>query len=454
MGGIFKAYDVRGSYPDELEEKTAEKIGYAFAHLLNNGHIVIGRDARLSSPVLAQAFIGGYTSAGGTVTDIGMVSTPLLYFAIIEGNFDGGVMVTASHLPSEMNGFKLCRAKAIPLSGDTDLPELERITNSLPPLSLHKSTNSPLKNDDLIEKYLAKLTGFIQGQKPLTIVLDAGDGMSGPEIGRLIDRSVLWNLIPLNTEPDGNFPHHGSNPFVHDAAKELENKVVAEKADLGVAFDGDADRCLFVDELGLQVPPDIVTALIAEFFLIQVPGARILYDLRSSRIVAETIERLGGVGKRCRVGHTFIKAQMREENALFAGELSGHYYFRDLGYTDCGLMAMIVMTNLLSMKGESLSSLVRPLKKYYSTGELNMQISHKDAIIASLATAYKGAKTDRLDGLTVEFDSWWFNLRSSHTEPVIRLNIEADSESLMTGKKDEVLGLIRDVDPSMVLKTD
>ncbi|MFH0967149.1 MAG: phosphomannomutase/phosphoglucomutase, partial [Methanobacteriota archaeon] len=307
---------------------------------------------------------------------------------------------------------------------------------------------------NLIEKYLAKLTGFIQGQKPLTIVVDAGDGMSGPEIGGLINESVLWNLIPLNTEPDGNFPHHGANPFIHNAAKELEKRVIAEKADLGVAFDGDADRCLFVDEQGLQVPPDIVTALIAEFFLIQEPGARILYDLRSSRMVAKTIERLGGTGTRCRVGHTFIKTRMREENALFAGELSGHYYFRDLGYTDCGLMAMIAMTNLLSMKKEPLSSLVRPLMKYYSTGELNMRVSHKDAIIASLVTVYKGAKTDRLDGLTVEFDSWWFNLRSSNTEPVIRLNIEADSESLLEQKRDEVLGLIRDADPSMFLKTD
>jgi phosphomannomutase len=454
MGGIFKAYDVRGSYPNELDETTAGKIGFAFACLLNNGHIAIGRDARLSSPVLVRAFAGGFTDAGGTVTDIGMVSTPLLYFAIIEGNFEGGVMVTASHLPSEMNGFKLCRAEAVPLSGDTDLPELERITNNLLPLSLPKAMSRPLKNNDLKEKYLTKLIGFVQGQKPLTIVVDAGDGMSGPEIGELFDRFALWNLIPLNMEPDGNFPHHGANPFVHDSAKELENKVIAEKADLGVAFDGDADRCLFVDELGLQVPPDIVTALIAEFFLIQEPGARILYDLRSSRIVAETIQRLGGVGKRCRVGHTFIKEQMREENTLFAGELSGHYYFRDLGYTDCGLMAMIAMTNLLSMKGETLSSLVRPLKKYYSTGEMNMQVSHKDANIASLTTAYKGAKIERLDGLTVEFDSWWFNLRSSNTEPVIRLNIEADSKSLLEHKKDEILGLILDTDPSMHLKND
>ncbi len=255
-------------------------------------------------------------------------------------------------------------------------------------------------------------------------------------------------------KPDGLFPHHGANPFINDAAKELENRVPAEKADMGVAFDGDADRCLFVDEQGRQVPPDIVTALIAEFFLAREPGARILYDLRSGRVVAETIQSFGGTGKRCRVGHAFIKAQMREEGALFAGELSGHYYFRDLGYTDCGLMAMIAMANVLFMNGKPLSSLVLPLMKYHSTGELNLQVTRGDAIIAVLEARYADAKTDRLDGLTIEYDSWWFNLRSSNTEPVIRLNIEADSQSLLDQKKDEVIGLILGADPSMRQKND
>jgi phosphomannomutase len=454
MGGIFKAYDVRGSYTDELDDATAGKIGYAFGRLLDCSHIVIGRDARLSSPALARAFARGYAAAGGAVTDIGMVSTPLLYYSIIEGNFGGGVMVTASHLPSEMNGFKLCRRNAVPVSGDTGLPELERITNGALPVALSMSLSCTLKKTGMTEKYLVKLAGFVREQHPLTIAIDAGDGMAGPEVGRLFDLLPLWNLIPLNMEPDGSFPHHGANPFAHDATKELENRVPAERADLGVAFDGDADRCLFVDKQGRQVPPDIVTALIAEFFLAGEPGTRILYDLRSSRVVAETIRRLGGTGTRCRVGHAFIKAQMREEGALFAGELSGHYYFRDLGYIDCGLMAMIAMANVLSMKGEPLSSLVSPLMKYHSSGELNLQVSRKNAIIASLASVYRDAKTDRLDGLSVEFDTWWFNLRPSNTEPVIRLNIEADSELLMKRKKDEVLGLIRDADPSMRLKTD
>lgn len=454
MTSIFKAYDVRGSYPGELDDETAKKIGYAFARLLNGSHIVIGHDVRISSPALARAFAGGYAAAGGAVTDIGMVSTPLLYYSIIEGKFGGGVMVTASHLPGEMNGFKLCRSNAVPLSSDTGLAELERITNGLPSVLQAPSPSGPQKNTGMIERYLAKLAGFVQGQKALTIVVDAGDGTAGPELGRLFDLLPLWNLIPLNTEPDGRFPHHGPNPFVGDAATELESRVPAERADLGVAFDGDADRCLFVDELGRQVPPDIVTALIAEFFLAREPGARILYDLRSSRVVAETIQHLGGTATRCRVGHAFIKAQMREEGAPFAGELSGHYYFRDLGFIDCGLMAMIAMANVLSMNGKPLSSLVSPLLKYHSTGELNLQVSSKDAIIASLAAEYVDAKTDRLDGLTVEYDSWWFNLRSSNTEPVIRLNIEADSESLMNQKKNEVLGLILDTDPSMHLKTD
>jgi phosphomannomutase len=454
MTEIFRAYDIRGSYPGELDEAMAGKIGCAFARMLGGSNIVIGRDARLSSPALARAFAGGYAAAGGSVTDIGRVSTPLLYYSIIEGKFGGGVMVTASHLSGEMNGFKLCRNNAVPLSGDTGLPELERITRSLPPTQLATSLSVPPEKTGMTEKYLAKLAGFVQGQQPLKIAVDAGDGMAGPEVGKLFDRLSLWNLIPLNIEPDGEFPHHGANPFAHDAARELENRVPAESADLGVAFDGDADRCLFVDEQGRQVPPDIATALIAEFFLAKEPGARILYDLRSSRVVAETIRRLGGTGTRCRVGHAFIKAQMREEGALFAGELSGHYYFRDLGYIDCGLMAMIAMANVLSMKGEPLSSLVRPLMKYHSSGELNLKVSRKDAIVASLAAAYKDAKTDRLDGLTIEYDTWWFNLRPSNTEPVIRLNIEADSEALMKQKKDEVLGLMHDADASMRLKSD
>ena len=454
MGGIFKAYDVRGAYPGELDDAMTGKIGYAFARLLDGSHIVIGRDARPSSPALARAFAGGYSAAGGAITDIGMVSTPLLYYSIIEGSFGGGVMVTASHLPTDMNGLKLCGADAVPLSGDEGLPEIERITNSLPLSTFTASPGASLKKTGMTGKYLAKLAGFIRGHQPLTIVVDAGDGMAGPEVGRLFDLCPSWNLIPLNMEPDGRFPHHGANPFIQDAAGELENRVPAERADLGVAFDGDADRCLFVDEQGRQVPPDIVTALIAEFFLAEKPGALILYDLRSSRVVAETIRRLGGTGKRSRVGHAFIKEQMREEGALFAGELSGHYYFQDLGYIDCGLMAMIAMANVLSAKDEPLSSLARPLMKYHSTGELNLEVLNKDAIIASLAAAYRDAKTDRLDGLTVGYDTWWFNLRPSNTEPVIRLNIEAETEPLMKQKRDEVLETIRDADPSMRLKND
>lgn len=452
MTGIFKAYDVRGSYPDQLDEATAGTIGYAFARLMKNSSLVIGHDVRLSSPALARAFAGGYTAAGGAVTDIGMVSTPLLYYAIIEGEFDGGVMVTASHLPGGMNGFKLCRGNAVPLSSDTGLPELEEITRGLPPVP-PVASGSPPENTGMTDRYLAKLAGYVQGQRALTIVVDAGDGAAGPELGRLFDRVPAWNLVPLNTEPDGRFPHHGANPFVGDAARELEERVRTEQADLGVAFDGDADRCLFVDEQGRQVPADIVTALIAQFFLAQEPGARILYDLRSSRVVAETIRRLGGTPTRCRVGHAFIKAQMREEDAPFAGELSGHYYFRDLGYVDCGLMAMIAMANVLAMNDTPLSSLVSPLLKYRSTGELNLQVEKKDAILASLVNEYRDAKTDSLDGLTVEYDTWWFNLRPSNTEPVIRLNLEAETGPLLDRKKEEVLGVILGADPSMRLKT-
>jgi len=448
MAGIFKAYDIRGLYPGELDSALAKRIGHAFARLLDCGRIVIGRDARLSSPVLGQAFIEGYTAGGGAVADIGMVSTPLLYHAIADGDFAGGAMVTASHLPAEMNGFKLCRAGAVPLSGDAGLPELERMTNSPAPAEPAMSRTGVHIKTRMTNPYITKLAGFARAERRLKIAVDAGDGMAGPEASLLFRHCPLWELVPLNMEPDGQFPHHGPNPFINDATAELERRVPAERADFGVAFDGDADRCLFVDEQGSRVPADLVTALIARSFLADAPGALVLYDLRSSRVVAETIRSFGGVGKRCRVGHAFIKEQMREENALFAGELSGHYYFRSLGYIDCGLMAMIAIANLVSAGDAPLSSLVHPLLKYRSSGELNLQVSRSSAVIESLAAAYRTERIDRLDGLTVDSGRWWFNLRPSNTEPVIRLNIEADSQALVDEKKDEVLKVIRDADPS------
>jgi len=452
MGGIFKAYDIRGSYPDELDEAMAQKIGACFVFLLNARRIVVGRDMRLSASALAKAFIEGAISSGASITDIGMTSTPMLYYAIIEGKFDGGAMVTASHLPGGMNGFKLCRQEAIPLSGDQGLPELERLVNENLPGHQKQSSRGSYHELDMLDRYIKKMRGFVHNPKPLKIVVDAGNGMAGPEVALLLRKFPIWTLIPMYMEPDGIFPHHIANPLLPSATRDLQDMVAKEKADIGVAFDGDADRCGFIDEKGDRIPEDMVTALIAEFLLTKEPGAPILYDLRSSRIVPETITRLRGKAMRTRVGHAFIKAKMREENALFAGELSGHYYYRDMGYTDNGIFSMIQMLNFLSLKDMPLSLLIHPLKKYYATGEINIQVKDKDAVFASLEANYKDARKDHLDGLSIEYDAWWFNLRASNTEPIMRLNLEADNETVTEERKGEVLRIIKDADPSMTIK--
>jgi phosphomannomutase len=451
MAGIFKAYDIRGSYPDELDEKMAERIGSAFARFLSGAPIVIGRDMRLSSPGLAASFARGYTAAGGAVTDIGTTSTPLLYYAIIEGKFGGGAMITASHLPGNMNGIKVCGKNAVPLSGDKGLPELERLAGERQ--EIHGSPAGTLSRADMMDSYIRRLSRAAQPGKELTVVVDAGDGMAGPEAERFFRLVPAWKMIPLYLEPDGTFPHHGANPFIHGATQDLRDRVKEAGADLGVAFDGDADRCCFVDDTGELVDPGHVMALLAGYFLNQAPGSAILYDLRSSRIVPETVERLGGHPVRSRVGHAFIKDLMRKEDAVFAGELSGHYYFRDMGFCDNGLFAMIRMLNLLSAEDQPLSHLIRPLRKYHATGEINMTVRRKEAIFAALETTCTGAAVDHLDGLTVSYDAWWFNLRSSNTEPVIRLNLEAQDETGRDKHLSEVIRIIRSADPSVQLKS-
>ena len=453
MGGIFKAYDIRGSYPDELDEAMARKIGAAFVRLLNAQRIVIGRDMRLSASALAKTFIEGAISSGAAVTDIGMVTTPLLYYAIAAGRFDGGAMVTASHLPGGMNGLKLCREEAIPLSGDQGLPELERLVTEKLPLQRSPTSKGSCQQVDMMDGYIEKLSSFVHNPTPLKIVVDAGNGMAGPEVFALFKQFPVWTLIPLYMEPDGRFPHHVANPLLPDATRDLQAVVLREKADIGVAFDGDVDRCGFIDEKGKRVPEDLVTALIAEFLLTKEPGATILYDLRSSRIVPETITHLGGKAVRTRVGHAFIKATMREENALYAGELSGHYYYRDMGFTDNALFTMIQMLNFLSLKKMPLSDLIRPLQTYYATGEINIRVKDKDSVFTALEANYNDAQKDHLDGLTIGYDTWWFNLRASNTEPLMRLNLEAADLIIKEEKRKEVLNIIGKTDHSMTIES-
>jgi phosphomannomutase len=454
MAGIFKAYDIRGRFPDELDELTAKKTGFAFSRLMNGTNVVIGRDSRLSSPPLAESFIEGYVAAGGSITDIGMTSTPLLYHTIISKKFGGGVMVTASHLPGDMNGFKLCREDAIPLSEDQGLPALEKMVREMSSGLPVPAGNGSCVKAIMLDAYIDAISRYVQKPKSLLVAADAGDGMAGPELNPLFSRFPVWKILPLSLEPDGRFPHHGANPFIASATRKLQDCVIDNNADFGVAFDGDADRCIFIDEKGARISSDLATALIAEYYLMKEPGSTILYDLRSSRVLQETIDRLGGIGKRCRVGHAFIKTRMREENAIFAGELSGHYYFRDMGYCDNGIFTMIQVLNLLAIKDEPLSRLIQPLRKYHSTGEVNMRVSTKEAVMVALGTAFSNGEIDYLDGITAQYDSWWFNVRASNTEPLIRLNLEADTLPLMEKKKTEVLRVIRDTDPAMQMETE
>jgi phosphomannomutase len=447
VGEIFKAYDIRGSYPNEVNEDIAQRIGAAFPQLLSGQNIVLARDMRVSSPALAKAFRTGALEAGASITDIGMTTTPMLYFAIIDGGFDGGAMVTASHLPADINGFKLCRENAIPLSGDHGLPELKKLIGE--PSGTKVTDKEQYKELDYLERYIDRLSTFVHKPKGLNIAVDVGNGIAGPEVASLFERIPKWNLIPMYMDPDGHFPHHVANPLIESNTTDLQKKVVKEKADIGVAFDGDADRCGFIDEKGRRIPEDLVTALIAESFLAQSPGATILYDLRSSRIVPETITRLGGKALRCRVGHSFIKERMRKENAIFAGELSGHYYYRDMGFTDNAMFTMIWMLNFLASKKTLLSTSVEPLRKYYSTGEINLQTQDKAPVFDALERFYAKADVDHLDGLTVQYPSWWFNLRPSNTEPVIRLNMEADSAEELEQRKEEVFDVIERTESSM-----
>jgi phosphomannomutase len=451
MGEIFKAYDIRGSYPDEMNEHVAQQIGSAFVQLVSGPNIVLARDMRISSPALAKAFTKGALQRGALITDIGMTTTPMLYFAIIDGAFDAGAMVTASHLPADINGLKLCRENAIPLSGEHGLPELKELIGRQTAEQTKSAPAGEYKELNFLDRYIDRLSEFVHKPKRLNIAVDVGNGIAGPEVSALFEKIPEWNLIPMYMKPDGRFPHHVANPLIESNTTDLQQKVVQEKADIGVAFDGDADRCGFIDEKGRRIPEDLITALIAESFLAQNPGATILYDLRSSRIVPETISRLGGKPLRCRVGHAFIKEQMRKQNAIFAGELSGHYYYRDMGFTDNAMFTMIWMLNFLASKNVPLSSSVEPLRKYRSSGEINLEVHDKEPIFNELEKFYSDGQIDHLDGLTVQYRSWWFNLRPSNTEPVVRLNLEADDSKILEQKQQEVLTNIKNAEPRMQL---
>ncbi len=443
---IFRGYDVRGLYPEEINEDTARRIGVATVHYLKQQrgsikNIVVGRDMRDSSAPLAKALMDGITSAGVNAVDIGMVSTDVTYFAVAKYGYDGSVAVTASHNPAEYNGFKVCREHAMPVGLESGLAKIRDLAIH-PPVAGVGSPGKVIKKD-IMDEYVEHVHSFIKKIRAMRIVIDAGNGMAGKMVP-LIFNGLPCDIIPLYFELDGNFPNHEANPLKLKNLKALQERVREENAQLGVAFDGDADRVAFVDEKGEAVGSDMVTALIAREFLNEDKGATVVYDLRSSWVVKEEIERCGGVAYREKVGHAYIKNTMRDRNAVFGGELSGHYYFRDNFFADSGMIALIEMLNIFGRKRVSMSNLVAPLKKYYSSGEINFTVEDKDAMIDQLAKNFSDGKVDRLDGVTVEYRDWWFNARKSNTEPRLRLNVEAKTRDLMTTALHRLSAIIED----------
>jgi phosphomannomutase len=442
---IFKAYDVRGIYPDQLDEDAALRIGRAFAAWSGASRVVLGRDCRISSPALAGAFVEGVTDGGVSVVDLGLATTDMMYFASGRLNIPGA-MFTASHNPPSYNGIKLCRAAAAPVGEDSGLMQIRDLAASyaagMPPPVSARGTTQPL---GFIDEYLEHLLTFADLERfaPLTVAADAANGMAGLVVPRLFDR-LPATLIPLYMDLDGTFPNHPADPIQPENQADLRAAVTANGADLGLAFDGDADRVFLVDEGARDASGSLVTALVAKAMLERAPGSKIVYNLICSWAVPEVIRENGGEPIRARVGHSFIKGIMAETGAVFGGEHSGHYYFRDHYRADSGLVAAMVVMDQMSKTGQPLSELLAPLRRYADSGEINSQVSDPAAKIEEVGRAFQGGRQDRLDGLTVEYDDWWFNVRASNTEPLLRLNVEARTPELLEEKTAEVLSVIRE----------
>ena len=444
--GIFKAYDIRGIVPDELDTNLARRIGFAFAEHIGGSPLLVGRDMRVHSPEIAEAVIAGMRGAGAHVIDIGLASTPMTYFAIGSQDVAGGLCITASHNTGEYNGMKLCSRGARPISKTTGIAEIELACEGRQqPSSTRRGGGEKL---DLLQAYAQHVAGFAQVKRPLTVAIDVANGMAGHTLPAILPLLENVEAKIIFMEPDGTFPNHEANPLKEENLDPVRELVRQPKADFGVSFDGDADRCCFVDETGATVPADLMTALLARDFLAREPGKPIVYDLRSSWVVKEEITNAGGEAVRDRVGHSFIKATMRDNGAIFGGELSGHFYFRDNFVCDSGVIALVSALNLLSGSDESFSSRVADLRRYHSTGEINFQVEDKGVVLEALKEHFKDGAQDELDGITVEYGSlkkaswWWFNVRASNTEPVLRLNLEAKTAELRDQKRAELIELI------------
>ena len=444
MAGIFKAYDIRGVYGPEISEGVVYDIARAFVTFLGCKRIAVGRDCRLSSGPLFGAFARGATELGADVIDLGLCSTPISYFANAKFGCDASVMITASHNPKQYNGLKLCRENAIPISGATGIADIERIVaeKSFAPAA---AVPGKVEKADAGADYAAYIRSFAALARPVRIACDFANGMGTWEAKAFEGTPISFE--PLFPEPDGDFPNHEANPLKTETLADLQAEVRKGGFDFGVAFDGDADRAGFVDENGEIVPMDMITALVAQDMLRSNPGAAIYYDLRSSWAVKETIAEKGGRPMMSRVGHAFIKQQMREADAVFAGELSGHYYFKANSTAESSALAAICVANIVSASGKTLSQLIAPIRRYFASGEINTKLASKaaaDKVLAELKARYAAkGRAFELDGLSVEFDSWWFNVRCSNTEPLIRLNLEAKTKEEMESRRDEVLAVIR-----------
>jgi len=444
---VFKAYDVRATYPDMLNEDAAWRIGFATASFLHTGlrgldraatganTVVVGRDMRKSSPALATALIEGIRATGSPVIDIGMIDTPQLYFAVNHLGSCGGVQTTASHNPAQYNGFKICGLKGAPIGVDTGLTDISKIAQNT---TRHDTgQKGQLRQVDLAAEYKAFVRSFLETPRRLRICIDASNGMAGKWVPIVFADVPNLDLVCMNMDHNGTFKHE-PNPLVDSNLNELRESVRWKRADFGICFDGDADRLIVVDENADIVRCDLLTALLARRFLERAPGSTVVYDLRSSRVVAEEVELAGGVPRRERVGHAFMKKALSDSKGVFGGELSGHFYFKDNFYCDSALLAMVHLVNALTRTSQPLSALIAPLQRYHASGERNFENVQKDETLRALGERYADGRVDFLDGVTVQYSDWWFNVRKSNTEPLLRLNIEANTPELLEEKLEEL----------------
>jgi phosphomannomutase len=450
---IFKAYDVRGIYPDQMDEALAYRIGRGFARVLSDLQdvpvgdlrVAVGRDMRLSAPSMAAEYVRGISDEGADVLDVGMVGTEMLYWTVGSRGLDGGLMCTASHNPAAYTGAKLVKRGAIALSGDSGIGELRAIVSSGEPGPPAEEPGE-LAEEDVAEEFRAAALRWIDSGsiRPLRVVLDGGNGMAGPMVGPLLDGLPI-EQVTTYWEPDGEFPDHEPNPLLEENRRFIVEKVRETGAELGIAWDGDGDRCFFIDDTGEFVAGDFLTALLAESVLRKEPGATILYDVRASRAVRDVVKRAGGSAEINRVGHAFFKTRMRDTGAAFGGEVSGHYYFRDFYCADSGTLPALLVLELLSAEGRRLSELLEPLRSsYFISGEINSEVVDQAGKMREIASRWSDGELTELDGISIDYDDWHFNVRPSNTEPLLRLNLESlVSEEHMRQRRDEVLELIR-----------